>query len=70
MLTTWARQMGWPADLDTIERRVTSEFAPVPVGRLGRVDEIGAMVLLASPFGAFINGANIRADGGFVPTVN
>lgn len=74
-VVTWlialARQMGWPEDLDIIERRVTSEFVPVPVGRLGRADEIGAMVvLLASPLGAFINGANIRADGGFVPTVN
>jgi len=74
-VVTWlealAKQMGWPADLATIEKRVTSEFVPVPVGRLGRVDEIGAMVvLLASPLGAFINGANIRADGGFVPTVN
>jgi hypothetical protein len=28
------------------------------------------VVLLASPYGAFINGTNIRADGGFVPTVN
>jgi hypothetical protein len=38
---------------------------------MGRVDEIGAMVvLLAGPLGAFINGANIRAAGGFVPTVN
>ncbi len=70
-LTALAKQMGWPEDLDTIEKRVTSEFVPVPVGRLGRVEEIGAMVvLLASPYGAFINGANIRADGGFVPTVN
>jgi 3-oxoacyl-[acyl-carrier protein] reductase len=44
---------------------------PVPVRRLGRVAEIGAMVvLLASPLGGFVNGANIRADGGFVPTVN
>jgi len=70
-LTALAKQMGWPEDLDEIEKRVTSEFVPVPVGRLGRVDEIGAVVvLLASPLGAFINGANIRADGGFVPTVN
>jgi hypothetical protein len=28
------------------------------------------VVLPASPQGAFINGANIRADGGFVTTVN
>jgi 3-oxoacyl-[acyl-carrier protein] reductase len=70
-LTALAKQMGWPDDLGIIEQRVTSEFVPVPVRRLGRVAEIGAMVvLLASPLGGFVNGANIRADGGFVPTVN
>jgi NAD(P)-dependent dehydrogenase (short-subunit alcohol dehydrogenase family) len=56
-VVTWldalAKQTVWPADLATIEKRVTSEFVPVPVGRLGRVDEIGAMVVwLASPLGA------------------
>jgi 3-oxoacyl-[acyl-carrier protein] reductase len=70
-VTVLAEQSGWPSDLETIEKRATSEFVPVPAGRFGRVEEIAAIVaLLASPLGAFITGANIRADGGFVPTVN
>ncbi|MGW6199416.1 SDR family oxidoreductase [Kribbella sp. NPDC055110] len=42
-----------------------------PSGRLAEPDEIGALTaLVASPLGASINGANLRIDGGFTPTVN
>ncbi|ADP83973.1 SDR family NAD(P)-dependent oxidoreductase [Pseudofrankia inefficax] len=42
-----------------------------PSARLVEPAEIAALVaLVASPLGASINGANLRIDGGFTPTVN
>lgn len=42
-----------------------------PAARLAGPEEIAALVaLVASPLGASINGANLRIDGGFTPTVN
>ena len=71
---TWgrdlARQQGWPSDWAEIEQRLIGSFLPLPVKRVGRVDDIGAAVaFLASPLAGFITGANIRVDGGQVQSV-
>ncbi len=42
-----------------------------PLHRFGRVEEVAALVtFVASPLAGFINGANLRIDGGVVPTIN
>jgi NAD(P)-dependent dehydrogenase (short-subunit alcohol dehydrogenase family) len=42
-----------------------------PFARMGRVEEVAAVVVfLASPWASYVHGANIRVDGGWVPTVN
>lgn len=42
-----------------------------PFKRMGRVDEVADIVLfLASPLASYVHGANIRVDGGYVPTIN
>jgi len=60
----------WGEDWDEIERNVVREVLPNPTGRAGRVEEVAALValvaLVASSHGGFINGANLRVDGGYV----
>jgi NAD(P)-dependent dehydrogenase (short-subunit alcohol dehydrogenase family) len=41
------------------------------VGRLGRVEEVADLVaFVSSPLADYINGANLRIDGGKSPSVN
>ncbi|GHD18574.1 SDR family NAD(P)-dependent oxidoreductase [Tianweitania populi] len=52
-----------------VEDAVLSQFAEVPIGRVGTLDEIAdAIAFLASPRAAYITGANLRLDGGMLPT--
>jgi 3-oxoacyl-[acyl-carrier protein] reductase len=60
-----AARRGWPDDWAGIEDRILAEILDNPVGRLGRPDEVAALVVLvASPLAGYINGANLRIDGG------
>lgn len=71
----WARGIasarGWGDDLAQVEHRIVQEILPNSVGRVGRVDDIAnAVAFLASPIAGFINGANLRVDGGSAQSVN
>jgi 3-oxoacyl-[acyl-carrier protein] reductase len=56
------------APWDEIERVVLPLFAQVPVGRVGRLDEIAdAIAFLASPLAGYITGTNLKLDGGMSP---
>ncbi len=47
-----------------------STLAGIPVGRMGRAEEVAAQAaLLASPYGAYTNGTNIVIDGGFTKRI-
>ena len=67
-----AQQQGWGTDeWAEIERRAIKEVVPASVGRIGRVEEVAhAVAFLASPLADFIDGANLRVDGGFVTAIN
>lgn len=66
-----AKQEGWVEDIAVIERKWATEVVPNPTGRMGRPEDIAdTVVFLASPRASFINGTNLRVDGGTVPTVN
>jgi NAD(P)-dependent dehydrogenase (short-subunit alcohol dehydrogenase family) len=44
---------------------VTEEYAPNPSGRLGTEADIAAAVaFLASPLAGYVNGVDLRVDGG------
>jgi 3-oxoacyl-[acyl-carrier protein] reductase len=71
----WARGIakarGWRDDMAEIEPRIVQEVLPNSVGRVGRVEDIAnAVAFLASPLAGFINGANLRVDGGSAQSVN
>jgi 3-oxoacyl-[acyl-carrier protein] reductase len=56
-------------DWEELEPSVTADYAPNPVGRLGRPADIAAAVTyLASPHADYINGVNLRVDGGITGT--
>lgn len=56
------------APWDAIEHTVLPLFAQVPVGRVGKVDDIANVAaFLASPLAGYITGTNLRVDGGLSP---
>ena len=62
-----ARKEGWGEDFATAEGKITETFFPNPLGRIATRDEVAALVLfLAGEHASFINGQNIRIDGGAV----
>jgi NAD(P)-dependent dehydrogenase (short-subunit alcohol dehydrogenase family) len=66
-----AKRQGWGEEWPEIERQAVKNLVPNPVGRLGSVEEVAASVaFLASPLAAYINGANLRVDGGYVTAIN
>ncbi|MFI0479858.1 SDR family NAD(P)-dependent oxidoreductase [Actinomadura sp. 9N215] len=63
-----AARRGWPQDWKDLEPLVAAEYAPNPTGRLGTPGDIAATVaFLASPLAGYINGIDLRVDGGLVP---
>lgn len=56
---------GRPASWEELEPRILAEYAPNPSGRLGTEDDIAAAAaFLASPLAGYINGIDLRVDGG------
>jgi 3-oxoacyl-[acyl-carrier protein] reductase len=58
-------------DVFELERRFVAQKWPSPTGRMGRVEEIAALIaFLASKHSAYITGTNYRIDGGAHATLN
>ena len=62
--------LGSDASWEDIERTILPQFAQVPIGRVGTLDEISnAVAFLASPLAGYITGTNLRVDGGLSPSL-
>lgn len=71
MFESRARAAGDDRAWEDLEPGVAADYAPNPVGRLGRPEDIAAAVaFLASPLADYITGATLRVDGGITPSVN
>lgn len=58
-------------DINEIRQILLQGAMQNPTGRLGTVDDVANLVsFISSPLADFINGSNLRVDGGYVPTVN
>lgn len=65
-----AAKKGWGKTWEEIEKAIVEHDYPNPVGRIGRCEDIGYLVaFLCSQQAAFINGQNIRVDGGYLDLV-
>jgi 3-oxoacyl-[acyl-carrier protein] reductase len=67
-----AKMLGWETtDMAVIKQRFLEGPMLNPTGRLGKIEEVANLVaFISSPLANFINGSNLRIDGGYVPTVN
>jgi len=71
----WFKQIGeregWGDDLAKSEDWLLKHHHPQLVGRIGRVEDIAdAVAFLSSGRADYINGANIRTNGGASPSLN
>ncbi|MEZ5572603.1 MAG: SDR family oxidoreductase [Halioglobus sp.] len=65
-----ASKRGWGDDWQDIEQRIVAEDFPNPCGRLATREEVADLVLfLCSEQAGFINGQNVRIDGGAIAYV-
>jgi len=71
LVLAFAATQGWGADWTETERRLLEGPLKNPSGRLGQVEDVAHLVtFLASPLAGYINGANLRVDGGLTGTIN
>lgn len=65
MMMRRAEKRGWGSDWAVVQREAAREMFDNPVGRVATVEEVGQLVaFVASECAGYVNGANLRIDGG------
>jgi NAD(P)-dependent dehydrogenase (short-subunit alcohol dehydrogenase family) len=71
MISRMAVEKGWGTDWAEIESNFVKNFNPTLTGKVGRPEDVAAIVaFLASPLADNITASNYRCDGGYLATVN
>lgn len=71
MIRGWAAANGWGDDWEVIEHNVATQIFPNLNRRIGTPADVAyAIAFLCSPLAVYVNGANLRVDGGSIPTIN
>lgn len=66
-----AVQYDWGDDWADIEKNYITNILPLSVNRIGYSSDIAnAVAYLASPISDFINGINLRVDGGYIKSIH
>lgn len=69
MLRKRGAERGWGDDWEVIQQRGAEELFRNPSGRLARIEEVASLVaFVASENAGYINGAQLRIDGGATAT--
>ena len=56
---------GWGSDWEAIQREASRDLFPNPTGRIAEIEEVASLVaFVAGKPASYINGANLRVDGG------
>jgi len=65
MMRRRAEKQGWGTDWEVVQREAVKQMFDNPTGRIAEVDEVADLVaFVASGRAGYINGANLRIDGG------
>jgi len=60
-----AEKRGWGTDWATVQREAAKEMFDNPLGRVAEIEEVASLVaFVASDRAGYVNGANLRIDGG------
>jgi len=60
-----AQAKGWGNTFEEAEAEIVKQFAPSPLGRIATSEEVANVVtFLSSTAASFVNGQNLRVDGG------
>jgi NAD(P)-dependent dehydrogenase (short-subunit alcohol dehydrogenase family) len=69
--TRLAERRGESGAWEDVQRGIASSFMPIPAGFVGEVEDVGHLIaFLSSDAARYINGSNIRIDGGSADCVN
>lgn len=69
--TVFGKKNNWESGWENIEKKILETVLDNNVGRIGTPEDVAHFVcFVASPLAAYINGANLRIDGGSTISVN